>query len=137
MMKILKMGEVSAAEIFRRNTPTVNVTDTVAEILRKVRERGDAALREYTRKFDGADLENLLVTEAEMAEAVASVEPEFLRVLEKAAENIRKFHSRQIRNSFIINYNLKAYISARSRCRSRWAARRRARAEEERLCSRR
>ncbi|MBR0386535.1 MAG: histidinol dehydrogenase [Clostridia bacterium] len=103
MMKILKMGEVSAAEIFRRNTPTVNVTDTVAEILRQVRERGDAALREYTRKFDGADLENLLVTEAEMAEAVASVEPEFLRVLEKAAENIRKFHSRQIRNSFIIN----------------------------------
>jgi len=103
MMKILKMGEVSAAEIFRRNTPTVNVTDTVAEILRQVRERGDAALREYTRKFDGADLENLLVTEAEMAEAVASVEPEFLRVLEKAAENIRKFHSRQIRNSFILN----------------------------------
>ena len=103
MMKILKMGEVSAAEIFRRNTPTVDVTDTVAEILRQVRERGDAALREYTRKFDGADLENLLVTEAEMAEAVASVEPEFLRVLEKAAENIRKFHSRQIRNSFIIN----------------------------------
>ena len=103
MMKILKMGEVSAAEIFRRNTPTVNVTDTVAEILRQVRERGDAALREYTRKFDGADLENLLVTEAEMAEAVASVEPEFLRVLEKTAENIRKFHSRQIRNSFIIN----------------------------------
>ena len=103
MIKILKMGEVSAAEIFRRNTPTVNVTDTVAEILRQVRERGDAALREYTRKFDGADLENLLVTEAEMAEAVASVEPEFLRVLEKAAENIRKFHSRQIRNSFIIN----------------------------------
>ena len=46
MMKILKMGEVSAAEIFRRNTPTVNVTDTVAEILRQVRERGDAALRE-------------------------------------------------------------------------------------------
>ena len=103
MIKILKMGEVSAAEIFRRNTPTVNVTDTVAEILRQVRERGDAALREYTRKFDGADLENLLVMEAEMAEAVASVEPEFLRVLEKAAENIRKFHSRQIRNSFIIN----------------------------------
>ena len=103
MMKILKMGEVSAAEIFRRNTPTVNVTDTVAEILRQVRERGDAALREYTREFDGADLENLLVTEAEMAEAVASVEPEFLRVLEKAAENIRKFHSRQIRNSFILN----------------------------------
>ena len=103
MIKILKMGEVSAAEIFRRNTPTVNVTDTVAEILRQVRERGDAALREYTRKFDGADLENLLVTEAEMAEAVASVEPEVRRVLEKAAENIRKFHSRQIRNSFIIN----------------------------------
>ena len=85
MMKILKMGEVSAAEIFRRNTPTVNVTDTVAEILRQVRKRGDAALKEYTKKFDGADLDSLLVTEAEMEEALTCVEPEFLRVLEKAA----------------------------------------------------
>ena len=103
MIRILKMGEVPAAEIFARTMPTVDVSDTVAEILRQVRARGDAALKEYTEKFDGARLESLLVTPEEMAEAMAAVEPEFLRVLEKAAANIRKFHSRQVRNSFIIN----------------------------------
>ena len=103
MIRILKMGEVPAAEIFNRNMPTVNVTDTVAEILRNVRERGDEALKEYTARFDGAALDSLTVSPEEMEEALALVEQEFLRVLEKAAANIRKFHSRQVRNSFIIN----------------------------------
>ena len=103
MIRILKMGEVPAAEIFNRNMPTVNVTDTVTEILRNVRERGDEALKEYTARFDGAALDSLTVSPEEMEEALAQVEPEFLRVLEKAAANIRKFHSRQVRNSFIIN----------------------------------
>ena len=103
MIRIMRMGEVPAKEIFARNNPTVNVTDTVAGILAEVRRRGDAALKEYTEKFDGAKLESLLVSPEEMEEALAQVEPEFLRVLEKAAANIRKFHSRQVRNSFIIN----------------------------------
>ena len=103
MIRIMKMGQVSAEEIFNRNMPTVNVTDIVADILRNIRERGDEAVKEYTAKFDGAILESLTVSAEEMEEAMTLVEPEFLRVLEKAAGNIRKFHSRQIRNSFIIN----------------------------------
>ena len=103
MMRILKMGEVPAAEIFARGIPTVNVSETVSEILKDVRSRGDAALKEYTEKFDGARLGSVLVTEEETDEAMAAVEPDFLRVLERAAANIRKFHSRQVRNSFIIN----------------------------------
>lgn len=103
MIRIMKMGQVSAEEIFNRNMPTVNVTDIVADILRNIRERGDEALKEYTAKFDEAILESLTVSAEEMEEAMTLVEPEFLRVLEKAAGNIRKFHSRQIRNSFIIN----------------------------------
>ena len=103
MIRIMKFGEVPNSEIFDRSMPTVNVADTVAEILRNVRERGDAALREYTEKFDHASPESLLVTPEEMKEALASVSPEFLRILERAAANIRKFHSRQVRNSFIIN----------------------------------
>ena len=103
MIRIMKMGQVSAEEIFNRNMPTVNVTDIVADILRNIRERGDEALKEYTAKFDEAILESLTVSAEEMEEATTLVEPEFLRVLEKAAGNIRKFHSRQIRNSFIIN----------------------------------
>ena len=103
MIRILKYGEVSNEEIFARSVPTVNVADTVAEILKNVRERGDKAVREYTTKFDHAEPENLIVTPEEMEEALAATEPAFLEILEKAAANIRKFHSRQVRNSFIIN----------------------------------
>ena len=103
MIRIMKYGEVPNSEIFLRNMPTMNVTDTVAEILRNVRERGDEALREYTEKFDHTRLESLVVTEEEMRETLDEVDPDFLRILRRAAENIRKFHSRQVRNSFIIN----------------------------------
>ncbi len=103
MIKILKYGEVGNDEIFARTEPTVSVADTVAEIIGQVRARGDSALYEYCERFDGARLESLAVSEAEIDDAIASVEPRFLEVLEKAAANIRKFHSRQVRNSFIIN----------------------------------
>ena len=103
MIRIMRTGETPNEEIFARSMPTVNVADKVAEIIRNVRERGDAALREYTEKYDHATPESLIVTEAEMAEALEQVEPEFMAVLEKAAANIRKFHSRQVRNSFILN----------------------------------
>ncbi len=103
MIRILKMGEVSREEIFARNMPTANVAKVVSDIIRNVRERGDEALREYTAKFDGAQLDALVVSEEEIAEAVAAMAPEFLAVMEKAAANIRKFHSRQVRNSFILN----------------------------------
>ena len=103
MIRIMRYGEVSNEEIFARAMPTVNVADKVAEIIRGVRERGDAALREYTEKYDHAVPDSILVTPEEMAEALAQTEPEFMAVLEKAAANIRKFHSRQVRNSFIIN----------------------------------
>ncbi len=106
MIRIMKYGELPNEEIFARSMPTVNVADKVAEILRNVRERGDAALREYTERFDHASPESLIVTPDEIQEALETIrttDPEFMGVLEKAAANIRKFHSRQVRNSFIIN----------------------------------
>ena len=103
MIKIMKYGEVSPEEIFARVEPTVNVTDIVADIIANVRKNGDKALIEYCEKFDKAKLTSLQVTKAEVEEAVAAVDPAFLEILQKAAANIRKFHSRQVRNSFIIN----------------------------------
>ena len=103
MIRIMKYGEVANEEIFARSVPTLNVTEKVAEIIRNVRERGDAAVKEYTEKYDRVKTDSLLVTQEEMEEALAQTEPEFMAVLEKAAANIRKFHSRQVRNSFIIN----------------------------------
>jgi histidinol dehydrogenase len=103
MIKILKYGEVANADIFARTEPTVNVEATVSEIIATVRAEGDAALLAYTKRFDGADLSSLAVTRAEIEEAMGLVEPRFLDILRRAAANIRKFHEKQVRNSFIIN----------------------------------
>ena len=102
MIKILKYGEVPNDEIFARVEPSVKVEDIVADIIANVRKNGDRALLEYCRKFDKAELEALQVSEAEIEEAFAAVEPEFLSILEQAAENIRAFHSKQVRSSFVI-----------------------------------
>ena len=103
MIKILKIGEVSMEEVFARVNPTVNVESIVTEIIDNVRKNGNKALFEYCEKFDKAVLSNLLVSQAEIDEAVNAVDPKFLEILEKAAENIRRFHEKQVRNSFILN----------------------------------
>ena len=103
MIKILKYGEVKNSEIFMRSMPSVNVEAVVSEIIENVRNKGDKALYEYSEKFDKAKLDSLLVTAEEIDEALNSVEPEFIEILKKAASNIKKFHARQVRNSFIIN----------------------------------
>ena len=102
MIKIMKYGQVPNAEIFARVTPTVNVEAVVSEIIANVKAGGDKAVLEYNLKFDKAQLDTLLVSQQEIDEAFASVEPEFLSILEQAAENIRAFHSKQVRNSFVI-----------------------------------
>lgn len=103
MIRIFKYGEISNDEIFARSAATVNVEATVAEILENVKNNGDGALKEYSEKFDGVKLEALEVSREEIDEATAAVDGEFLKVLEKASENIYAFHSRQVRNSFMIN----------------------------------
>ena len=103
MISILKYGQVPNSEIFARAESTVNVEAVVADIIADVRKNGDKALFAYCEKFDKATLTDLAVTPEEMAEARAAVEPRFLEILERAAQNIRKFHQRQVRNSFILN----------------------------------
>ena len=103
MIRILRAGEVKNEEIFARNEPTSQVEDIVADIIANVREKGDQALKDYTLKFDKADLKDLAVSEEEIAEALDLVEPAFLEVVKEAAENIRSFHEKQKRTSFIYN----------------------------------
>lgn len=103
MIRILKYGEISNEEIFARAVPSINVEGIVAEIIENVRTSGDKALLAYCEKFDKAKLSSLTVTEEELSEAMNSVEPEFLNILKKAAANIRRFHERQVRSSFILN----------------------------------
>ena len=102
MIRIMKYGQVPSSEIFARVSPTVNVESIVAQILANVRANGDKAVLEYNLKFDKAQLETLLVSQEEIDAAFASVEPRFLSILEEAAGNIRAFHSKQVRNSFVL-----------------------------------
>ena len=102
MIPILKVGQVPNSEIFARVTPEADVAAIVADIIADVRENGDTAVKAYCAKFDKAELTSLEVTPEEIQEAISQVEPEFLDILREAAENIRSFHSRQVRNSFVI-----------------------------------
>lgn len=102
MIKIMKYGQVPNSEIFARVTPKVDVAAVVSDIIANVRTGGDKAVVEYCERFDGVKLDALLVSQQELEEAIACVEPEFLTILERAAENIRAFHSKQVRSSFVI-----------------------------------
>lgn len=103
MIKIYEFDKLSKDEILTRAILSeADIDAAVNAVLADVRQNGDDALRRYTKQFDGAALDALLVTEAELDAAMAAVEPGFLETLKQAAENIRAFHSRQAHNDFVI-----------------------------------
>lgn len=102
MIKIYNYGEVENSEIFARENIAANVEGVVSDIIADVRARGDRALYDYSLKFDKAELTSLEVSDAEIDEAMAAVEDEFVEILKEAAANIRLFHEKQVRNSFVI-----------------------------------
>lgn len=103
MIKILKYSEIDNNEIFARQEDTDNVEAIVADIIADVRSNGDRALYKYAEKFDKASLSSLVVTKEEIDEAVKFVDAEFIRILKRAADNIRAFHQKQVRSSYIIS----------------------------------
>lgn len=102
MIKIYNYGEVENSEIFARENIAANVEGVVSDIIADVRARGDRALYDYSLKFDKAELTSLEVSAGEIDEAMAAVEDEFVEILKEAAANIRLFHEKQVRNSFVI-----------------------------------
>lgn len=103
MIKIYDFNKVSPDEIFARVSPKVDVSAIVMDIIENVKKRGDDALYEYCKKFDGACLTTLEVSQEEIDDAYQNADPEFVRVLNRASENIRKFHSKQKNNGFEID----------------------------------
>ncbi|MBR1604053.1 MAG: histidinol dehydrogenase [Synergistaceae bacterium] len=105
MIKILNYNELD--KIFNRavnyDDDSTGLREAVANIIKDVRVRGDAAVRDYELKFDKVDLNNLEVTRGEIDEALSLVEPEFIDLLKRAANNIKDFHAKQVRNGFIVN----------------------------------
>ena len=103
MIKIINYKDIDPAQILDRKENVFNVADAVTEIIKNVRAKGDVALFEYSEKFDRVMLSSLEVSKEEIETAFELVEPEFISILEEAKENIYAFHSRQVRNSFLIN----------------------------------
>lgn len=105
MIKIMDYSKTSNEEIFYRGMAASGVEDIVAEIISDVRKNKDAALFKYCKKFDNTDTDKLEVTQEEIDEAFASVDPHFIEVIKKARENIYNYHKHQVKNSFIISEN--------------------------------
>lgn len=106
-MRIVKLDEASMknilADMLKRDPNNYDsYTETVAAIVDNVKSQGDKAVFDYTKKFDGADIneETIRVTEDEIKEAMARVEPGLLTVMKKSMENIRRYHEKQRRNSW-------------------------------------
>ena len=103
MMRILDFDSLSPEEFLNRDIQAEeDVSAAVDEIIREVRRRGDEALRDYTRRFDGAEIQDLWVSAEEFDAARRAVDPYFLETLKEAAENIRRFHERQRHNDFVL-----------------------------------
>ncbi|MCC4771477.1 histidinol dehydrogenase [Methanosarcina sp. DH2] len=98
-MLFKKLSDVSEAEmqkLISRGSGLADVGETVSSVLSDVRMNGDAALREYTKKFDKVELADFEVSEEEFKEAISGVGPELLRHLKIAAANIMAFHKAQM-----------------------------------------
>ncbi len=100
MIKILDYKELKDKSVIASPKPINDVSETVRDIIATVRERGDAALYDYEARFDKVALTSLAVSAEEIKEALSAVEADFLAVIRKAAENIREFHSKQLRQGF-------------------------------------
>lgn len=107
MLKIIdirnkKSLSFRASEKQRNNAA---IEKTVASILRSVRKNGDSALFTFAKKFDGASLKSLNVSQKEVQSALKGADKKFVAVLKQAAANIRRFHQQQLRKPFSLKVN--------------------------------
>ena len=101
MIRIYEFDKLSSEEILNRDIQAEeDVSAAVDAVLSDVRANGDAALLTYTERFDGVKLTTLQVSEEEIESAWTSLDPEFIKTLEMAAENIRQFHQLQVHQDF-------------------------------------
>lgn len=85
----------------RDQAESEDIRKAVEAILADIEQRGDAAVREYTKRFDGVDLDSFRVSPEEIDDAVDIVGPDFMAILEEAAANIRAYHERQVEQTWI------------------------------------
>lgn len=103
MIPILHVADVNPDTLLAQRTGSqAEVGAVVQDIMAAVRQEGDAALLRYTRQLDGADLANLSVAGEEINAAVAATGEAYMDILRQAANNIRAFHQKQVRQGFLM-----------------------------------
>ncbi len=102
MIKTYNIKDLSVDEILAREENAVDVSGIVAGVIDNIRKNGDAALAEYTEKFDKVKLDSIVVTREEIDEATASLDEEFLNILRDAAANIEHYHKCQIKQGYAV-----------------------------------
>lgn len=103
MIRILKEGETDRGTIFAREDPVGSVAAPVEAILADVRANGDAALKKYTKEFDGVELATIELDPWSIDEGFREADPVLVEILYRAADRILAFHQHQVRNSFLVN----------------------------------
>ncbi|WP_069649056.1 histidinol dehydrogenase [Caloranaerobacter ferrireducens] len=108
MIKIIETGDRESVKLIkdllnRSQLEFGEVNKSVEKILEDVKENGDKALYKYTKKFDGVELDNLIVSDNEIDEAYNSCDSKLIEALEEAKDNIWNYHSKQLNNSWIWN----------------------------------
>jgi len=92
--EVADLGPDERVALFERDAGIAEIRDDVRDIVDRVREEGDVAVREFTSEFDGIEVGNLDVTD-DAERAAEEVDPELRGAIESAADNIRAFHERQ------------------------------------------
>lgn len=105
-MEILKYNEETADDLIRRSQADINeILTIVSDILKDVKENKDKAIKKYTAKFDGTELDELKVSNEEIKEAYKNLNKELIDSLKSASKNIKKFHKAQIPKEWKMEVN--------------------------------
>ncbi len=102
MIPILPCASIQENEILARSLRGEDLRQTVSAIIEGVKSGGDDALRAYAKKFDAANLTDLVVSQDEIGAALAGLPEGLLGVIRRAAANIEAFHRNQLRTGFVM-----------------------------------
>ena len=115
MFNIIFENDVLAVKklIEERRYDEKDITEKVKEIITNVRINGDKALREYSKKFDGVDIKEFLVSEEEIEEAYSEVDEKVICALKESKENIESYHMLQKNRGYLYSKDLGVYMGQR------------------------
>lgn len=116
MMDIIELNNKNISDIvsiIKKRSNTLNIRKGVEDIIKNVRSYGDKALRDYTLDFDKVYIEKFKVEEEEIDKAYNQCDLEFIEILKESIENIKKYHEKQKKTSYIYQKELGIYMGQR------------------------